>query len=232
MRKIICILAVLTLILSMAACAKEAPAEVTVLPSTVPPETTEETTEATTEETTEETTEPAPTEPETVSAMAKVAYGELRFGTLERGTAVTVIGTFGDYCVIEGAEADLLIEQRFLRAEDDKPLLAVLPGHAGFGIGNHFLRKAFITRTQAEVYIRHRILIEDQRNNLFPVEPDAIAVNIGLIHPVGAQGVLHEGRRHAVAPVPFIDFRHELVDRHVVGQKPVLTMGDVHYILL
>ena len=71
MRKIICILAVLTLILSMAACAKEAPAEVTVLPSTVPPETTEETTEATTEETTEETTEPAPTEPETVSAMAK-----------------------------------------------------------------------------------------------------------------------------------------------------------------
>ena len=48
MRKIICILAVLTLILSMAACAKEAPAEVTVLPSTVPPETTEETTETTT----------------------------------------------------------------------------------------------------------------------------------------------------------------------------------------
>ena len=121
MRKIICILAVLTLILSMAACAKEAPAEVTVLPSTVPPETTEETTEATTEETTEETTEPAPTEPETVSAMAKVAYGELRFGTLERGSTVTVIGTFGDYCVIEGKDADLLIEQRFLRAESEEP---------------------------------------------------------------------------------------------------------------
>lgn len=121
MRKTICILAVLTLILSMAACAKEAPAEVTVLPSTVSPETTEETTEATTEATTEETTEPAPTEPETVPGMAKAAYGELRYGTLDQGTAVTVIGTFGDYYVIEGADADLLIEQRFLRLETEAP---------------------------------------------------------------------------------------------------------------
>ena len=121
MKKFICILAALGLMLSMAACAREVPAE-TVEPTVAPPENvtaSEETAEAAGETT--ETTEPAPTEPETVLGMAKAAYGELLFGTLDQGTAVTVIGTFGDYYVTEGEEADLLIEQRFLRLETEAP---------------------------------------------------------------------------------------------------------------
>ena len=122
MKKIICILAALCLILSMTACAREVPAE-TVEPTVAPPEneTTTEATAETTEEPTEETTEPAPTEPDTILGMAKVAWGELLFGTLDQGSAVTVLGTFGDYYVIGGEDADLLIEQRFLRLEGEAP---------------------------------------------------------------------------------------------------------------
>ena len=133
MKKILCFITVLALILGLAACAKEAPAETAGAPTAATADTATETTaEATTEETTEATTEPAPTEPDTFPGMAKAAFGELRFGTLEQGTTVTVIGTFGDYYVIEGAEADTLIEQWFLRLEGQEPY-APWTGYAAWG---------------------------------------------------------------------------------------------------
>ena len=137
MKKILCFITVLALILGLAACAKEAPAETAgatteATADTTPETTAEATTEATTEETTEATTEPAPTEPDTFPGMAKAAFGELLFGTLEQGSTVTVIGTFGDYYVIEGAEADTLIEQWFLRPEGQEPY-APWTGYAAWG---------------------------------------------------------------------------------------------------
>ena len=133
MKKILCFITVLALILGLAACAKEAPAETTVATTEATADTATETTaEATTEQTSEATTEPAPTEPDTFPGMAKAAFGELLFGTLEQGSTVTVIGTFGDYYVIEGAEADTLIEQWFLRPEGQEPY-APWTGYAAWG---------------------------------------------------------------------------------------------------
>lgn len=133
MKKILCFITVLALILGLAACAKEAPAETAGVTTEATADTATETTaEATTEETTEATTEPAPTEPDTFPGMAKAAFGELLFGTLEQGSTVTVIGTFGDYYVIEGAEADTLIEQWFLRPEGQEPY-APWTGYAAWG---------------------------------------------------------------------------------------------------
>ena len=133
MKKILCFITALALLAGLAACAKEAPAETTGATTEATTETTPETTaEATTEETTEATTEPAPTEPDTFPGMAKAAFGELLFGTLEQGSTVTVIGTFGDYYVIEGAEADTLIEQWFLRLEGQEPY-SPWTGYAAWG---------------------------------------------------------------------------------------------------
>ena len=109
MKRTIALILAAVLLLSLASCGKKN-TEPTVAPTTEP------TTAPTTE-----TTIPAPTEPEWEPGVARAQYGEVVYTVLEKGVEVNILGTFKDYYVIEGVEADLLIEQRFARLNADEP---------------------------------------------------------------------------------------------------------------
>lgn len=107
MKRIMTLTLAVLMLLSMASCGKKE-AEPTVATTEPPVETTE-------------ATIPAPTEPEWEPGIARAAYGEVLYATLEKGAEVNILGQFKDYYVIEGEEADLLIEQRFARLDTEDP---------------------------------------------------------------------------------------------------------------
>lgn len=108
MKQLLSIVLTAALLVCLAACGSAQPAGPTAA-ATEPPQTAASTAP------TEAPTEPAPTEPETVPGTLRAGLGELTLRTYDRGETVTVIGEFLDYYVIQGEEADLLVEKRFLR---------------------------------------------------------------------------------------------------------------------
>ncbi len=108
MKKIIAMLLASLMVLTLGACGKknETPPETTQAPSTAP------------------ATEPAPTTEPAVEIQwepGTARAGDLGalFRKLQRGEEVKVLGQWKDYFVIEGEEADLLIEKRFLRPDTE-----------------------------------------------------------------------------------------------------------------
>ncbi len=112
MKRIIALALSAALLLTLAACGKK-PEE------TAPPETTAAPAEPATESTTVPT-EPAPTEPAWEPAEVRAGDLGILYQVFQRGDKVTVLGEVKDYFVIEGEEADLMIEARFLRPEGEE----------------------------------------------------------------------------------------------------------------
>ena len=118
MKKLIALVLAMMLLLTLASCGKKqdtAPAT-TAAPTEAA---TEAATEAPAEEPTEESTE-APTEPQWKEGISRANYGEATYTTFDRGTEVTVIGSWKDYYVISGEEVDLLVETRLVRLGDEE----------------------------------------------------------------------------------------------------------------
>lgn len=69
------------------------------------------------------TPEPTPTptpEPAWEPGYCRLGNWGLLWRTFERGDEVTVLGRWDDYYIIEGEEADLLVDMRFLRPEGEE----------------------------------------------------------------------------------------------------------------
>lgn len=123
-RKMIAMILALILLMSMAACGKQAevPEEPTPALPTAQPDNNEPA----------ETPEPTPAEPEWEAGLAYAAYAEAVYASLELGSEVEVIGAYKDYYVIAGEEYDLLVEKRFIRMENEEEFAAF----EGYSYGN------------------------------------------------------------------------------------------------
>ncbi len=107
MKRFIAMMLAVLMLLSLAACGKQAE-------SSAPAATA-----APTEASTVPTTEPAPTEPEWEPGYVRAGDLGAIFAKFQREDTVTVLGEWNGYFVIEGEEADLLVETRFLRPEGE-----------------------------------------------------------------------------------------------------------------
>ncbi len=117
MKRVFALLLSVSLLISIAACAKEAPQVDTPIIT----ETTTETTAPPTTESlpTESETEPLPTEPNWEPGQIKVNGIGVCFSAFQRGDQVVVLGTWENYYVIEGEIANLLIDSSFIRLEEE-----------------------------------------------------------------------------------------------------------------
>ena len=118
-------LAVLLMVsmLCFAGCGKKdktpAPTEAPLPVPTMAP--TEAPTEAPTIAPTEAPTEPAPTEPAWEAGVARAGYTEAVYSLLNKGEAVEVSGKFAHYYVITAEPYDLLVDERFVRLDNERP---------------------------------------------------------------------------------------------------------------
>jgi len=110
MKRILALTLALLMLLTLGACGKK---EVT-------PEPTAEPTPAPTAEPTPEPTPTATPEPAWEPGYIRAGNLFVLWTTLQRGDEVTVLGQWEDYYIIEGEEANLLIEKRFLRPEGEE----------------------------------------------------------------------------------------------------------------
>ena len=110
MKRIFALTLALVMLLTLGACGRQ---ETT-------PEPTPEPTPAPTAEPTPEPTPTATPEPEWEPGYIRVDNYFLRMTTLQRGDKVTVLGQWEDYYILEGEEANLLVEKRFVRPESEE----------------------------------------------------------------------------------------------------------------
>ncbi len=108
MKRIITSILILALALSLAACG-QTPAPTT--PATEPAPTTAPTTVP---------TEPAPTEPEWVTGIVRADGVGILHTVFQKEDAVTVLGQWENYYIVEGQEADLLVSMDLLRLDEEQ----------------------------------------------------------------------------------------------------------------